>query len=469
MNNYKYQGLVIVLFLLVFQFTLFTSCEKDDLIKQYSIVFHSNGGTQVDDLVVNSGARITKPQDPTKKDSILDNWFKDVKLTEPFAFGGVYYTTKGFDLYAKWTKKHEVSFETNGGTMIPSVIVKAGDFITKPLIPIKEGYQFGGWFTDANLITPFDFLISVNKDITVYVKWVEIIYYSVAFNSNGGGSVPALSIKSGEYVSEPEISNPGKTLVGWYIDELFTKPFVFLDNVINENTNIYAQWAVSSSESDFEFDTTTGTITKYLGNQLNIVIPKTIQGVTVKVLGFSLFIDSPATSVILPNTINEFQSKTDGNFETVSRTFSRSQIKYVNLFNTKIKTLPKWTFGWSSLNNITLPGTLEQIQQGAFESSALTSVKISNSVKYIDNYAFYGCNSLSKITFGKGLLNIDNGAFFANSNLSEVIVTREILPITTIGNIFSGVSSLFTIKIPNALVNTYKNSWQAVSDKIIGY
>ena len=65
-----------------------------------------------------------------------------------------------------------VSFDTKGGSKIESLEVKGGTAIKKPATPIKEGYDFLGWYNTSKLEQLFDFKNTlISKDITLYAKW----------------------------------------------------------------------------------------------------------------------------------------------------------------------------------------------------------------------------------------------------------------------------------------------------------
>ncbi len=68
-----------------------------------------------------------------------------------------------------------VRFETNGGTLVESQLIEKGTNATEPTNPTKDGYTFLGWYTDEALTTEYDFSTSVNEDITLYAKWIEVI------------------------------------------------------------------------------------------------------------------------------------------------------------------------------------------------------------------------------------------------------------------------------------------------------
>ncbi len=66
-----------------------------------------------------------------------------------------------------------VSFDSNGGTQVNSIVVAYGDSATEPAAPAKEGYTFAGWYADAELQQAFDFGDPIKEDTTLYAKWVQ--------------------------------------------------------------------------------------------------------------------------------------------------------------------------------------------------------------------------------------------------------------------------------------------------------
>lgn len=64
-----------------------------------------------------------------------------------------------------------VTFDTDGGTAIPSEMVRSGAKVTQPENPTKSGYTFGGWYTDNTYTTAFDFDDAITADTTIYAKF----------------------------------------------------------------------------------------------------------------------------------------------------------------------------------------------------------------------------------------------------------------------------------------------------------
>ena len=64
---------------------------------------------------------------------------------------------------------HTVTFNTNGGTAVGVIEAKT---ITQPPMTAKDGYDFGGWYTDYSLTNRATFPMDVKSDIILYAKWI---------------------------------------------------------------------------------------------------------------------------------------------------------------------------------------------------------------------------------------------------------------------------------------------------------
>ena len=228
----------------------------------YTVTFNTNGGSAVAAQTITAGEHVTKPADPTKDGYTFAGWYKDAGLTTPFDFAN---ETINADttIYAKWTQNppvpptsYTVTFNTNGGTAINPQTITAGEHVTKPADPTKDGYTFAGWYKDAGLTTPFDFATeTINADTTIYAKWtqnppVPPTSYTVTFNTNGGTVINPQTITAGGHVTKPtDPTKDGYTFDGWYKDAEFTTPYDFANETINADTTIYAKWTQNAQAS----------------------------------------------------------------------------------------------------------------------------------------------------------------------------------------------------------------------------
>ena len=68
-------------------------------------------------------------------------------------------------------RKVRVDFDTDGGSVVETMIIKKGSTINLENDPVKEGYIFEGWYLDGN---PFDMSKGVEENIVLYAVWKKV-------------------------------------------------------------------------------------------------------------------------------------------------------------------------------------------------------------------------------------------------------------------------------------------------------
>ena len=103
----------------------------------------------------------------------------------------------------------------------------------------------------------------------------------------------------------------------------------------------------------------------------------------------------------------------------------------------------------STLEEVTLPPTLDEIEDSAFfKCSSLTEITIPEGVTKIGTNAFYGCSQLTSITIPRTITNMD-AAFPSNPKLSQVTLTNGIYRISS--SAFKDCTGLTEIKVPTSV------------------
>ena len=95
-------------------------------------------------------------------------------------------------------KQIEISFDSNGGSIINAVEIKKGSTVNKPSDPTKEGYIFLGWYLNENL---FDFNTSLKENTTLIAKW-NIKEYVITFDTDSLDQIGNQKIKYNEAKSQ---------------------------------------------------------------------------------------------------------------------------------------------------------------------------------------------------------------------------------------------------------------------------
>ena len=70
-------------------------------------------------------------------------------------------------------QEYTVLFNTNGGSKVTSQTVAENSALKEPTAPTKEGFIFGGWYTDKELKNKYDFSAKVTGGFTLYAAWTE--------------------------------------------------------------------------------------------------------------------------------------------------------------------------------------------------------------------------------------------------------------------------------------------------------
>ena len=68
---------------------------------------------------------------------------------------------------------YTVTFNSNGGSEVPSVTVAAGQRIATPADPTRNEYGFAGWYLDEDFSNYFDFSSGVYGNITLHARWIK--------------------------------------------------------------------------------------------------------------------------------------------------------------------------------------------------------------------------------------------------------------------------------------------------------
>lgn len=148
---------------------------------------------------------------------------------------------------------------------------------------------------------------------------------------------------------------------------------------------------VAAATSKFDFDKTTGTITKYVESDTVVVIPSKINGITVETIGNTAFQNSAVTSVTIPDSVTAIYSGAFANCSQLTNISIPNSVTYIGFSAFEHCT---------SLKSITLPSSLRSISEALFFGcSQLTTIHIPVSVTSIGSYAFGGCPSSMTVTY----------------------------------------------------------------------
>lgn len=170
------------------------------------VVTFDNEGTRTT-AIIDNGDKLNEPTVQTKEGYRFGGWYYDNSGSEAKWNFGTDTVTRAMTLTAKWVQTYTVTFDTNGGSEVDPVTVDAGSTVTKPADPMKSGHNFGGWYKDSTLQTPWNFADdTVTADTTLYAKWNAIVYSDPTY------AVSAPTAENGSVTVSPKNASAGSTV-----------------------------------------------------------------------------------------------------------------------------------------------------------------------------------------------------------------------------------------------------------------
>ena len=138
--------------------------------------FESNGGTEIEPIKFVLGEDTRAPKEPELKDYKFAGWYTDPDFSSEYKFGEA--ADNSYTLYAKWEPivYCSVEYNSNGGSEVESQKYVYGEKALAPAPPVREDYEFVGWYTDEGLENKYWFSNKLTSDLVLYAKWKAIDY-----------------------------------------------------------------------------------------------------------------------------------------------------------------------------------------------------------------------------------------------------------------------------------------------------
>ncbi len=132
-----------------------------EVIGAYTVTFQSEGGSEVASQI-RANTPADQPADPTKEGYTFIGWYNgesEWNFETPVA--------TDLTLTAKWQlNQYTITFDTAGGSEVPSIALDYGTAITPPAAPTRTGYTFVGWDRESPTTMPAG-------DMTITARWTE--------------------------------------------------------------------------------------------------------------------------------------------------------------------------------------------------------------------------------------------------------------------------------------------------------
>ena len=193
-----------------------------EVIGAYTVTFQSEGGSEVASQI-RANTPADRPADPTKEGYTFIGWYNG---ESEWNFADA--VTEALTLTAKWQlNQYTITFDTAGGSEVPSITQDYGTAITAPANPTKTGYTFAGWDKTIPTTMPAE-------NMTITARW-QVNQYTITFKPENGGQDIVIKQDYGTAITTP--ANPtktGYTFAGWDKTIPSTMPA--------ENITLTARW-----------------------------------------------------------------------------------------------------------------------------------------------------------------------------------------------------------------------------------
>ena len=174
-----------------------------EVIGADTVTFQSEGGSEVASQI-RANTPADQPADPTKEGYTFIGWYKG---EEKWNFADA--VTEAMTLTAKWQlNQYTITFDTAGGSEVPSITQDYGTAITPPAAPARTGYTFAGWDREIPTAMPAE-------NMTITARW-QVNQYTITFKPENGGQDIVIKQDYGTAITAP--ANPtktGYTFAGW--------------------------------------------------------------------------------------------------------------------------------------------------------------------------------------------------------------------------------------------------------------
>ncbi len=200
-------------------------------------------------------------------------------------------------------------------------------------------------------------------------------------------------------------------------------------------------------------------IAKYNGNEADVIIPDTIDGFPVAVIGDEAFYNyGSLISVTIPDSVTMIGIKA----------FSGCSYLTNVVIGGGVKTIDVSAFAnCYKITSMVIPDSVTIIGDSAFSyCSGLTSVTIGNSVTTIGDSAFYYCDALISVTIPNSVASIGEDAFYNCKGLTKVVLGNGVTKVGAYA--FYGCDSLKNVYYSGSESDRSKISFEYGSNYLTG-
>ena len=404
--------------------------------------------------------KITESYDFSAKDS-----FKTIYITDDFGMENEY---KRVSLMAISTpQKVTVKFYANDGSKDSErKRVDLGARVAEPEAPVRNGYEFMGWYTDKEGWRngegeQFSENDRVWEKTEYYANWKN----ATIFTLTGEFLVSPLEFTEGDNIETAYLHARG-----WNSLPEGVLRLIFKDSDDNEISGKSAPAANVSVVVVYDDRIVDGAL-QYVNPALkeyvipaevNVIASGAFDGCTALK---KIYITSRTSSLTVQSGAFDDCEKLTSIEGYADTTAMKALIDVAGITRATVVagTIVSYAFGGcTGLTSVTIGNSVTSIGGDAFyDCYGLTSVTIGEGVTNIGGYAFYNCSGLTSVTIPESVTYIGDGAFYNCSGLTSVTIGESV---TSIGDeAFYRCTGLTSITIPDSVTSICRYAFEDCS------
>lgn len=317
---------------------------------------------------------------------------------------------------------YTLELDARGATLKENTLeIKEGESYTLPELQ-QIGYLFGGWYYDESYSEKCEKTLIITENTKVYAKWTK-------------KDAEALTLKERHALNTESINkfreyrNISSNL---YYTSIYSDASAMCQNFgisqedfvgcIKDNITIYAFELKNATKESYG---NSNVLYRYLGSNIYVAdsygLAYFING---QILEEDNVIYSSDEKSILIGKINSTNKNIviNKNVEKIEQgAFTRSTIESIDLSSTSITKIPYYAFSnCTSLRQVVLPDSLQEVGDYAFANSAVEQVVFPSGVEKIGSYAYFSCKKLKEVVFSENIKEIGKVVFNDCISLEKV-------------------------------------------------
>ncbi len=143
----------------------------------YNVSYNTQGGSSESPDTYTMGSSVTLPTTPSRSGFTFTGWFTSSSSGSPLGSSYSPPGTGDITLWAQWDQLYTLSYDTQGGSGVPSQTFTPGETLNLAAAPTRPGYAFTGWFTSSaggSALSGPSYSPPGSVDQTLYAHWLLI-------------------------------------------------------------------------------------------------------------------------------------------------------------------------------------------------------------------------------------------------------------------------------------------------------